>query len=93
MKLTVDTAAIQSYSRQVADEDSKANASRSQDRQVGCVLGPSLVCGSEHDEDQEEGQQGLQQPACSQWEACQQPVAAALGCLEPCLISLQRKAN
>ena len=70
MKLTVDTAAIQSNSRQVADKDSKANASRSQNRQVGCALSPGLVCGSEDDEDQEEGQQGLQQPACAQWEAC-----------------------
>jgi len=93
VKLTVDTAAIQSNSRQVADKDSKANASRSQNRQVGCALSPSLVCGSEDDKDQEEGQQGFQQPACSQWEACQQPVAAALGCLESCLISLQQRAN
>ncbi len=55
MKLTVDTAAIQSYSCQVADKDSKANASRSQNRQVGCALSPGLVCGSEDDEDQKEG--------------------------------------
>ena len=57
MELTIDAAAIQSESGQVADEDCKANAQGSKNGQMGSALSSGLICGSEDDEDQQEGQQ------------------------------------
>ena len=61
--LTVDAAAVQCNSCQVADEDGKTYASRGKNGEVGSALSPGLVSGSEDDKDQNKGQQRLHEPA------------------------------
>ena len=87
--LTVDAGAVDGDSSKMASKYCKSNASRGKNREMGSALSPCLVHGSEDDKDQKEGQQGLNQPASTLWETCQQPVAASLCCLKSCLVSLQ----